>query len=103
VMAIIMGKLQTNIGPVLLVSAESVGENMYKFLAHLDVFNFWFFAVIAIGLARVANLKTSITMPAVFGLWRIYVCITSFVKIPFFSLSKTSRRKFIKINSAGQS
>src|SRR5438876_4971172 len=66
VLAIIMGKLQVNIGPVLLVTAESVGENMYKFLAHLDIINFWFFAVIAIGLARVSSLKASVTFPLVF-------------------------------------
>ena len=83
VLAIVMGKLQVNIGPVLLVNAESVGENIYKFLAHLDIFNFWFFAVIAIGLARVSNIKTTQMMPVVFGLWLLWVCITSFLKIPF--------------------
>ena len=83
VLAIIMGKLQVNIGPVLLVTTEGVGESMYKFLAHLDVFNFWYFAVIAIGLARVSNLKTSQMMPAVFGLWLLWICLTSFLKLPF--------------------
>ncbi len=83
VLAIIMGRLQANIGPLLLVTSESVGENMYKFLAHLDVFNFWFFAIVATGLAKVSGLKNSQTMPVVFGLWLIWICLTSFMKLPF--------------------
>ncbi len=84
VLAIFMGKLLMNIGPVLLVSEASVGKSMYTFLANFDLINIWYMIVVSIGLARVAELKTSKTIPLVFGLWLIWVLLTSFGPLGMF-------------------
>lgn len=78
VLAIIMGKLMMNIGPVLFIAKESVSKDMYVFIANFDLINFWYLVVVGIGLAKVSKLKTGITMPFVFALWLIWVLLTSF-------------------------
>lgn len=83
VMAIIMGKLMVNIGPVLFVTEEAVGKNMYTLLANIDLFNFWYLIVLGIGLAKVSNLKTSVTMPFVFVLWLAWVLLASYGPLGF--------------------
>src|SRR4030095_4414957 len=84
VLAIVMGKLLVNIGPVLLVNKETIGSNMYTFLANFDLINIWYLVVVGIGLARVSQLKTSKTMPFVFGLWLIWALLTSFGPLGMF-------------------
>lgn len=81
VLAILRGKLMSNIGPGLLVTPESVGENMFKFINHFDVLAIWYLVILGIGFAKVSNLKTSVTMPAVFGVWLIYILATSFLNL----------------------
>jgi hypothetical protein len=86
VLAIVMGKLNSNIGPSLLFKADSVGENMFKFIVHFDVITIWLLIVAGIGLAKVSQLKTSLTMPVVFVLWLIWISLTSFLKLGFFGM-----------------
>ncbi len=86
VLAIVMGRLNSNIGPALLFKADSVGESMFKFLAHFDLLTIWLLIVVGIGLAKVSQLKTSITMLVVFVLWLIWISATSFLKIGFFGM-----------------
>jgi hypothetical protein len=81
VLAIVRGKLMSNIGPGLLVTSESVGENMFKFLSHFDVLAIWYLVVLGIGFAKVSNLKVSQTLPVVFLIWLIYVLATSFLNL----------------------
>jgi len=83
VLAIFMGKLYVNIGPVLLFTEEAVGKSMYKFIANFDLINIWYLIVISIGFAKVSNLKSSISFPMVFGLWLIWIVLTSFVTTSF--------------------
>ncbi len=83
VLAIVMGKLTVNIGPALFVTKESVGESMAKFLGHFDLLAFWYLIVLGIGLAAASNLKSSKTIPIVFVLWLIWICLASFLSIPF--------------------
>jgi hypothetical protein len=78
VLAILMGKLMMNIGPVLFFSEESVGKSMFTFIANFDMINIWYSIIVGIGLAKVSNLKNSITVPFVFALWLIWVLLTSF-------------------------
>ncbi len=78
VLAIVMGKIMVNIGPVLLVSEEAVGASMYTLLAHFDFINIWYLVVVGIGLAKVSNLKSGVTISFVFGLWLVWVLLTSF-------------------------
>jgi competence protein ComGC len=85
VLSILMGKI-VNIGPSLIVTAESVGENMNKFLSHFDVLGIWYLAVIAIGFAKAANVSTGKSFALVFVLWLIYICVTSFANVGFFGM-----------------
>ncbi len=84
VMAIFTGKLNSNIGPTLLLSADSMGKEMFKFLGHFDILTIWILIITGIGLAKVSKLKPAQTMAAVFVLWLIWISATSFLKIPFF-------------------
>lgn len=85
-LAIIMGKLEAGINLGMILTAETVGDTLYKFLGHVDAFNFWYFAILGIGFAKAGNVKTSTSMILVFGLWLIWICITSFLKIPFLAM-----------------
>ncbi|MEO8512960.1 MAG: YIP1 family protein [Ignavibacteria bacterium] len=78
VLAIVMGKLMMNIGPVLLFSENSVGKSMFTFIANFDAITIWYSVIVGIGLAKVSNLKSSVTIPFVFALWLIWVLLTSF-------------------------
>lgn len=78
VLAIVMGKIMVNIGPVLLFSEEAVGTKVYTLLAHFDLINIWYLVVVGIGLAKVSNLKSSVTISFVFVLWLVWVLLTSF-------------------------
>ncbi|MCI0448678.1 MAG: YIP1 family protein [Chlorobi bacterium] len=84
VMAILMGKLLVNIGPVLLVNQDSVGMAMYAFLANFDLINIWYLIVVGIGLAKVSALSSAKTISMVFVLWLIWVVLTSFGPLKFF-------------------
>ncbi|MCC6866645.1 MAG: YIP1 family protein [Ignavibacteria bacterium] len=84
VLAIFMGKLMINIGPVLLVSKESLGKDLYSFIASFDLINIWYLIVIGIGIAKVSKLKYSVAMPFVFALWIIWVILTSFGPLGMF-------------------
>ena len=83
VLAIITGRLMVNIGPSLLFTKDSVGENMMKFISHFDLITIWYLIVLGIGLSAVSGLKNSKTMPAVFVLWLIWVCLASFAGLSF--------------------
>jgi hypothetical protein len=84
VLAIVMGKLMMNIGPVLLFSEEAVGKQVYTLLANFDLINIWYLIVVSIGLAKVSNLKNSATIPFVFGLWIVWILLTSFGPLGMF-------------------
>ena len=83
VLAVLTGKLLTNIGPVLLFTEESVGKSMYKLIANFDLINIWYLVIVAIGLAKVSDLKSGKTIPLVFGLWIIWVLLSSFGPLSF--------------------
>lgn len=78
VLAILMGKLMMNIGPVLFFSQESLGKNMFSFVANFDLITIWYSVIVGIGIAKVSNLKIGVTIPFVFILWLIWVLLTSF-------------------------
>lgn len=84
VLAIITGRLLSNIGPTLIFPKDSLSDSLLTFLSHFDVFNIWYMIMIGIGFAVFSNLKISRTIPVVFVLWLIWVCSISFVKLPFF-------------------
>ena len=84
VLAIITGRLFANIGPILIFPKDSLSNNLNTFIAHFDLFNIWYLSLIGIGLAVFSGLKSKQTIPAVFILWLVWVCLTSFLNIGFF-------------------
>jgi hypothetical protein len=83
VLAVLTGKLLTNIGPVLLFTEESVGKSMYKLIANFDLINIWYLVIVGIGLAKVSDLNSTKTIPLVFGLWIIWILLSSFGPLSF--------------------
>lgn len=85
VLSILMGRL-VNLGPSLLVTAASVGENMDKFLNHFDILGIWYLVVMAVGFAKVSQIDNAKSFILVFGLWLIWICLTSFANIRFMGM-----------------
>jgi hypothetical protein len=83
VLAILTGRLMVNIGPSLLFAKDSLGESMMKFVSHFDLIAVWYLIVLGIGLGAASNLKSSKTIPVVFGLWIIWICLASFAGFSF--------------------
>lgn len=83
VLAIVTGRLLANIGPILIFPKDSLSDKMSILLAHFDLFNIWYVILIGIGFAAYSNLKSKQTIPIVFALWLIWVCMTAFLNISF--------------------
>jgi len=77
-LAIVMGKLMMNIGPVLLFTQESVGKDTFVLLANFDLINIWYLIIVGIGLAKISDLKNSQTIPFVFVLWIAWVLLSTY-------------------------
>lgn len=78
VLSIILGDLNS-VGLSLILKADTVGETLHALLMKLDVFSIWFYILVAIGLVRVAKIKPLISYSIVFGLWVIWLAVTTFV------------------------
>jgi hypothetical protein len=78
VLSIIMGNLNT-VGLSLILKPETVGETMHGLLMKLDVFTIWFYVLVAIGLSKVSKIKPSMSYLIVFGLWVIWLVLSTFV------------------------
>jgi len=78
VLSILVGHL-TGVGLGLILKEESVGEKMYGLITKLDVFTIWFYTVISIGLSKVARVPMAKSATLVFGIWVVYILITTFV------------------------
>lgn len=78
VISILKGNL-TSVGPGLLFSEESAGQKVYAMLTKIDLFSIWFYAVIAIGLSKIARVSIAKTAAVVFGLWIVYILVSSFL------------------------
>lgn len=78
VLSIIMGDL-TSVGLALFLKPETVGETMHGLIMKLDVFSIWFYILVAIGLVKVANVKPGISYSIVFGLWIVWLMLSTFL------------------------
>jgi len=78
VISVLKGDM-SSVGPGLLVSEESVGKKVYALLSKLDVFSIWFYIVVAIGLSKIARIEMVKSASLAFGVWIVYVLITSFL------------------------
>ena len=83
VLEVLTGRLFVNLGLVLMFTEEQLGKNMFKFITNFDLITLWYLAVIAVGSAKISGLKSSVTFPVVYGLWIIWVFLTSFVITSF--------------------
>lgn len=63
----------------LLFSEESIGDSLYKLMSSLDLFAIWFSILVAIGLSKISGIKSSVSYILVFGIWIVWILITSFV------------------------
>lgn len=75
----IMKGNMTGVSPGIFLSEESIGEKAFSFLNKLDVFTVWFYAVIAIGLTKIAKIDMAKSATIVFGLFLVYAVLTSLV------------------------
>jgi hypothetical protein len=78
VISILTGDIST-ISLGLLFSEDGVAESIYKLFMSIDVFTIWFMVLIAIGLSKISGIKSGVSYFFVFGIWIIWILITSFV------------------------
>jgi len=78
VISILKGDFAT-VGPSLFLSEDSLDEKMNSLLLKFDLFSIWFYAVIAVGLSRISRTDLIKVSIPVFGIWIIYVFVTTFV------------------------
>jgi hypothetical protein len=83
VLAIVTGNLRANAGLGLIATAEVADNTLFKLLSHFDLLTIWYLIIVGIGLAKVSDLKSSKTLPVVFGLWLVWVFASSFLKLSF--------------------
>lgn len=78
VISIVTGDL-TSVGLSIMFKADAVGDTLHALFMKLDVFSIWFYILVAIGLVRIAKVKPVVSYSIVFGLWIIWLVITTFV------------------------
>ncbi len=78
VVSIMMGDV-SSLGLGLLFSEGAVGDKLHGLFTKIDVFTIWFYAVIAIGLSKIAKVSIVITAIIVFGLFTVYAVVTSMI------------------------
>lgn len=78
VISIITGDL-TSVGLSIIFKADAVGDTLHALFLKLDVFSIWFYILVVIGLVKIAKVKPVVSYSIVFGLWIIWLVITTFV------------------------
>ena len=78
VLSILTGDINT-ISAGLFFNEASVGESLYKFLMSIDAFVIWFLIIMVIGLSKISRIKSNVSYTLVFGVWVIWILITSFI------------------------
>ncbi len=63
--------------PAVVLSADQRGTFLYSLLSSFDIFNLWYLAVFAIGMAVLYEVKRSRAYTLVFGLWFVWVLAKS--------------------------
>jgi hypothetical protein len=78
VVSIFTGKL-SGIGLGMAFQEESIGNQIYSIVSKIDIFQIWFYIVIAIGLSKVARVGFAKAASIVFGIFIVYVIAASFL------------------------
>jgi hypothetical protein len=76
VISIIMGDL-TSIGLAIIFKPETIGETLHSLFMKLDVFSIWSYVLVSIGLVKVAKIKPVMSYSIVFGLWVLWLVVTT--------------------------
>ncbi len=63
--------------PAVILSAEQRGTFIYSLFSSFDIFNLWFLAVFAIGMAILYQVKRGRAFTLVFGVWFVWVLAKS--------------------------
>jgi hypothetical protein len=67
--SVMMGTLYPYVGPSLAIRSFDATNKLHLLAGAANVFNFWFVALLAVGLSRVAGTPLSKTLTAVMGYW----------------------------------
>ncbi len=78
VISILMGRV-TGVGLGILFSEESVGTQMFSLLSKIDIFQIWFYLLVAIGLSKIARISIAKSAGIVFGIFIVYALVFSFI------------------------
>ncbi len=81
VLSIVLGRL-TTIGAALFMQPDSQGA-LYTILFSIDLFSIWFYVVVSIGLMKIGRIKPGQAYGLTFGLWIIWVLLTSVMGVAF--------------------
>lgn len=78
VIAVFTGTI-SGVGLGLFFSEEAVGTKAFSIISKIDVFQIWFYALIATGLSKVAKIGMPAALAAVFGVYIVYAIASSFL------------------------
>ncbi|MBK9226046.1 MAG: YIP1 family protein [Ignavibacteria bacterium] len=78
VVSIFTGRV-SGIGLGLLFKEENIGVQMYAILSKIDIFQIWFYVVVAIGLSKIARISMATSAAIVFGIYIVYIIASSFL------------------------
>jgi hypothetical protein len=78
VISILMGRV-TGVGLGIFFSEESVGAQMFSLLSKIDIFQIWFYLLVAIGLSKIARISFAKSAGIVFGIFIVYALVFSFI------------------------
>lgn len=78
VVSIFTGRI-SGIGLGLLFKEENIGAQMYAMLSKIDIFQIWFYVVVAIGLSKIAKISMATSSAIVFGIYIVYIIASSFL------------------------
>ncbi|MFA6468286.1 MAG: YIP1 family protein [Bacteroidota bacterium] len=83
VIVVSMGSLYASISPTLFIADFDPLNTEHKFLAALNLLEFWNLFVIGVGLSKIWNVSTGKALGAVGGVWLIWTLIKVFVDFGF--------------------
>jgi len=74
-LAVVMGNMAMTPGPVLLVHEFDPANKLHVFLAQLNVFMFWYIALLSLGLAKLCRVAYGKAAIWLFGIWAVLVAV----------------------------
>lgn len=78
VLSVLLGKISA-LSPALLYSDGKLGDFLLKF----DLFTIWYYAVISIGISKLAKIPSGKAYGMVFGVWLLWILITGALGLIF--------------------